>query len=224
MENNVSLLVAVGGGLLSFLSPCVLPLVPAYFGSLAGPEILEPGTRKFRLPLFLHSLIFVAGFTGVFVALGAFTGWAGLTIASQLLTRKIAGWLLIALGIFMLLALKIPWLNYEKRLSAPKNTRIGYLRSLLIGVIFAFAWTPCAGPVLGGILALALNSSTVWHGVWLLLFYSLGIAIPFLAIGIAFDFLTPVLKQIRRYSTAIYLLSGLLLITAGILTLTKVWF
>jgi cytochrome c-type biogenesis protein len=223
MENNVTLLVAVGGGLLSFVSPCVLPLVPAYFASLAGPEVLEPQIRKFRWPLFFHSISFVAGFTAVFVILGALVGWVGFNISSQLLTRKIAGILLILFGIYMLLAIKIPWLNYERHLPVSKNTRIGFLRSFSIGAVFALAWTPCAGPILGGILSLALDSSTIWHGVYLLLFYSLGVAIPFLLLGITFDFLVPVLKQIRKYSAWIYLASGLLLITTGALTLNTAW-
>jgi len=223
MENNVSFLVAVGGGLLSFLSPCVLPLVPAYFASLAGPEILEPPTRKFQWPLFIHSLSFVTGFTAVFVVLGALAGWAGFSIASQLLTRKIAGILLILFGVYMLLAIKIPWLNYERHLSVTKNNRIGFFRSLSIGAVFALAWTPCAGPILGGILSLALNSATIWQGIYLLLFYSLGVAIPFLTLGITFDFFVPVLKQIRKYSAWIYLASGLLLITTGVVTLNTAW-
>ena len=223
MENNVSLLVAVGGGLLSFLSPCVLPLVPAYFASLAGPEILEQPTSKFHWPLFIHSLSFVAGFTAVFVALGALAGWAGFSISSQLLTRKIAGILLILFGIYMLLAIKIPWLNYERHLTVSKNMRVGFFRSLSIGAIFALAWTPCAGPILGGILSIALDSATIWHGIYLLLFYSLGVAIPFLVLGIGFDFLVPIFRQIRKYSTLIYLASGLLLIFTGVLTLAKVW-
>jgi cytochrome c-type biogenesis protein len=224
MENNISLLVAVGGGLLSFLSPCVLPLVPAYFASLAGPEILTPETRKFHLPIFLHSLAFVTGFTVIFVALGTLAGWAGFSIASQQLTRKIAGTLLILLGIYILLAIKIPWLNYERRLSINKNTRFGYFRSFTIGAVFALAWTPCAGPILGGILALALNSNAVWHGVYLLLFYSLGVAVPFLTLGFAFDHVVPFFKQIRKYLTSIYLVSGLFLITTGLITLSRVWF
>ena len=220
MQTDLSLLVALGGGLLSFLSPCVLPLVPAYFGSIAGPQVLESKARKIHLPIFLHSLVFVLGFTLVFVGLGALAGWAGFNLASHMMVRRIAGSLLIAFGVFMLLAIKIPWLNFEKRFTPGKNTTTGYLRSLLIGGIFAFAWTPCAGPILGGILALALDTATAWHGAYLLAVYSLGLGIPFLVIGIAFDFLLPMVKQLNKYSFIVYLVSGLLLITAGVLTLT----
>jgi cytochrome c-type biogenesis protein len=220
MQTDLSLLVALGGGLLSFLSPCVLPLVPAYFGSIAGIQVFEPKARKIHLPVFLHSLSFVIGFSLVFVGLGALAGWAGFNITSQIILKRIAGALLIAFGVFMLLAIRIPWLNFEKRLSPGKSTTTGYLRSLLIGGIFAFAWTPCAGPILGGILVLALDKATAWQGAYLLAVYSLGLGIPFLVMGIAFDFLLPLVKQLNKYSLVVYLVSGLLLITAGVLTLT----
>jgi cytochrome c-type biogenesis protein len=221
MQPELSLFMALGGGLLSFLSPCVLPLVPAYFGSLAGPEVLDHRTRKLRLPVFLHSVFFVLGFSVIFVGLGALAGWAGFNFASQLLARRIAGSLLIVFGAYMLLALRIPWLNFEKRLMPNTGTRSSYLRSLLIGAVFAFAWTPCASPILGGILALALDKATTGQGAWLLSVYSIGLGIPFLALGIAFDFLLPLVRQLNKYSLVVYLVSGLLLITAGILTLTR---
>ena len=223
METDLSVFVAVGGGLLSFLSPCVLPLVPAYFGSLAGPQAFEDSARRLRLTLFLHSLAFVLGFTAIFVALGALAGWAGFTIPSQIVLRRVAGGLLIAFGVFMLLALKVPWLNFEKRLAAGGKGKTGYLRSLAVGGIFAVAWTPCAGPILGGVLTLALDSATAWQGAYLLAFYSIGLGLPFLALGLAFDFAMPWFRRFQKYTPIVYLVSGLLLITAGILTLTTVW-
>jgi len=224
---NMSLIVAFGAGLLSFLSPCVLPLVPVYLASLAGPDIFVSGAYKRRISLFLHSLSFVVGFTTVFVIMGVGAGLAGFVLSSHLaIIRQITGVLLIFFGAFMLASLKIPWLNYEKRLSLSRGTTISYLRSFLIGAIFSVAWTPCVGPILGGILTLAWSSETAWHGAYLLAIYSLGLGIPFLVIGAAFDSVTPLLKRIHRYSTAIYIFSGVLLITVGILTLTNklVWF
>jgi len=168
---QVSLLVAFGAGLLSFLSPCVLPLVPVYLATVCGPEILEPGAEKKRLPVFFHSLSFVIGFSLVFIILGAGVGLLGLTLGvNTALARYIAGGLLIAFGIFLLASLKIPWLNYERRLAPSTGTTTGYLRSLLIGAIFSLAWTPCVGPVLGGILTLAWSSETAWQGAYLLAF------------------------------------------------------
>ena len=218
---EVSLAVAFGAGLLSFFSPCVLPLVPVYLASVCGPEILEPEADKKRLPLFFHSLSFVAGFTLVFTILGASVGLLGFAIGATLaLTQTIAGGLLIAFGVFLLASLKIPWLNYEKRLAPSTGATTGYLRSLIIGAIFSLAWTPCVGPILGGILTLAWSSETAWQGAALLAVYSLGLGLPFLIIGAAFDSLRPFLRRIYRYSTWSYIISGLLLIAVGILILT----
>jgi len=224
---HISLLVAFSAGLLSFLSPCVLPLVPVYLASLCGPEIFEPEASRSRLPIFLHSLSFVAGFSVVFIILGVGAGLAGFVISlNQALLNKIAGSLLIAFGLFMLAALKVPWLNYEKRLAPSLGNTTSYLRSLLIGAIFSLAWTACVGPILGGILTLAMNSATAWSGAYLLASYSLGLGLPFLIIGAAFGSITPLLKRIHRYSSIVYIVSGVLLIAVGVLVLTNnlIWF
>jgi cytochrome c-type biogenesis protein len=200
----------------------VLPLVPVYLASLAGPEILETGTKRNRLSIFLHSLSFVVGFSIIFVTLGVIAGLTGFAISpNQALLNKIAGSLLIAFGLFLLAALKVPWLNYERRLTPSLGNTTGYLRSFLIGAIFSLAWTACVGPILGGILALALDSATAWRGAYLLAVYSLGLGLPFLIIGAAFDSINPLLKRIRRYSNLIHIISSLLLITVGILILTN---
>ncbi len=223
---EVSLLAAFVAGLFSFFSPCVLPLVPVYLANVCGTEILESETQKRRLPIFFHSLSFVIGFAIIFTALGAGAGLFGFTIGSRQLVLKIGGSLLIAFGLFLLATLKFPWLNYERRLNPSLGATTGYLRSLLIGAIFSLAWTPCVGPVLGSILTLAWSSETAWRGAYLLAVYSLGLGIPFLIIGVAFDSLRPLLKRIQRYSTWSYIVSGLLLIVVGILTLTNTlsWF
>ena len=219
---NIPLLVALGAGLLSFLSPCVLPLVPVYLASLAGPEILEAKADKRQAHIFLHSLTFVIGFTIVFTLMGAGAGLAGFAIGAHLtLIRTISGILLIAFGAFMLVALKVPRLNFEKRLTPSQSRTTSYLRSFLTGSIFCLAWTPSVGPILGGVLTLAGSSATAWGGASLLAIYSLGLGIPFLIIGAAFDFVTPLLKRIRRHSTRIYIISGAALITVGILILTN---
>lgn len=222
MGDELSVAVALGGGLLSFFSPCILPLIPAYFGSLAGPEIFETSERQVRLTVFFHALAFVIGFSIVLVGLGALAGLVGFAIPATSVLKKIAGGLLIAFGVFMLLATKIPWLNFEKRASFSTGRKTGYLRSFIIGCVFVFAWTPCVGPVFGGILTLALDSATLARGAWLLLVYSLGIGIPFLVVGLAFDFVKPLLKQLNKRANIIYIVSGLLLIGAGILTLTNI--
>ncbi|MBM4432442.1 MAG: cytochrome C biogenesis protein CcsB [Chloroflexi bacterium] len=227
MPENISFAVAFGAGLLSFVSPCVLPLVPVYLASLWGPEIFEPDAKRRRVPMFLHALSFVGGFSAVFIILGVSAGLVGFVIGLHLaLMRQIAGSLLIAFGVFMLLAAKIPRLNFEKRLTHSQGIATGYLRSFFTGAIFSLAWTPCVGPILGGILTLAMASETAAQGGALLAIYSLGLGLPFLIIGVAFDALAPLLKRIQRYSNLIYLISGALLIAIGILTLANrlIWF
>lgn len=219
---EVSLLVAFGAGLASFVSPCVLPLVPVYFASLCGPEILDPKAAISRIPIFLHSLSFVLGFSLVFTMMGVLVGLTGIVISPySVVVRQVVGSLLIVFGLFMLAALRVPWLNYERRLAPSLGTTTGYLRSFLTGGIFCLAWTPCVSPLLSSVLTLALGSETAWQGAYLLAVYSLGLGLPFLIIGAAFGSITPLLRRINRYSKWIYIISGLLLIAIGILILTN---
>ena len=219
---DISLWIALGAGFVSFLSPCVLPLVPIYIAILAGPDILEAKTDKRRAHVFLHSLTFVIGFTTVFIILGAGAGLTGLAIGVNFLTlRRVAGILLLVFGALLLAGQRFPQLNFQKRLTPSQSRTTGYLRSFLTGVIFSMVAMSCATYILGGILMLALVSETAWCGASLLAIYSLGLGIPFLIIGAAFDSIAPLLKRIRRYSTAIYFVSGALLITMGILILTN---
>lgn len=222
MTEQVTLGVAFAAGLASFLSPCVVPLVPVYLASLVGPEILEATAKRRRLPIFLHSISFVLGFSLVFTMMGTLVGLAGIVInPNSPLVQKVAGSLLIVFGLFMLVALKVPWLNYERRLNPSLGNTVGYLRSFLIGAIFPVAWIPCTSWILGGILMLAGTSGTAWNGAYLLAIYSLGLGLPFLAVGVAFDFIAPLLRIINRYSNWVYIISGLLLIMVGVLILTN---
>jgi cytochrome c-type biogenesis protein len=219
MDENITLVVAFGAGLVSFLSPCVLPMVPVYLASLYGPEIFE--SKGSRLAVFVHSLSFVIGFTLIFVFLGVIAGVTGHALIPDVsLLRKIAGSLIIAFGVFMLLAMKIPQLNYERRLAPTAGKTTSYLRSFLIGGSFSLGWTACIGPVLGSILTMASVKATAWEGALLLAVYSLGLGLPFLIIGGAFDAFRPLLKRINRFSGVIHLISALLLIIIGILVLT----
>jgi cytochrome c-type biogenesis protein len=218
---EVPYIVAFTGGLLSFFSPCVLPLVPAYLANLAGVTAIDPKTRTSYMPALFHSLSFVLGFSIIFIALGASVGLIGTTItAHSLLLRQIAGGLIIAFGVFLIAAFKLPWLNYEKRLNPAVSSNPGYLRSIGIGAAFALGWTPCIGPILGSILALAWGSQTVGHGALLLSVYSLGLGIPFVLIGLAWGAIMPLWKSINRYLVVISMASGVLLIVVGILILT----
>ncbi len=219
---DISVLAAFVAGVASFVSPCIIPLVPVYFASLYGPEILDGKKATGRMPAFLHSLSFVVGFSLVFVLMGTLVGLAGILISpSSTLIRILSGGLLIAFGIFMLAAYKVSWLNYEKRLITSLGGAPSYARSFLTGGIFCLAWTPCVGPLLGSVLTLAWSSQTAWQGAYLLAIYSLGLGLPFLMVGIAFDAITPLLKRIYRYSNVVYIISGVLLIATGVLILTN---
>lgn len=218
---EVSHIVAFTAGILSFFSPCVLPLVPAYIANLAGTIAIDTKSRKTYIPTLLHSIAFVIGFAIIFVALGASVGLVGTAItAHSNLLRQIGGGLIIAFGIFLIAAYKFPWLNYEKRLHLNTTRNPSYFRSILIGSLFAFGWTPCVGPILGTILTLAWSSKEVWQGALLLVTYSLGMGIPFIIIGLAWGAIMPLWKSINRYLGIISIASGLLLIVIGILMLT----
>jgi len=196
-------------------------MVPIYLTSLAGPEILKVGYKPKRRTLFLHSLSFVMGFTFVFTLMGALVGLAGINInPNSMVVQRIVGSLLVVFGLFMLATLRVPWLNIEKRLSPSLGRTGGYLRSFLTGAVFTLAWTPCISPILGSILAIAFNTDTAWHGAYLLLVFSIGMGIPFLIIGAAFDTLVPLVKRLNRYTRWIYIISGVLLISLGIVILS----
>jgi cytochrome c-type biogenesis protein len=218
---NISAIAAFVAGLTSFLLPCVLPLAPIYLAILAGPEILEPGADKKNVRIFLHSLTFVAGFSAVFIGLGAGAGLAGLAISINFfLIKQVAGILLIVFGTLFLLSQKVPQLNFQKRFTPSQSTKTGYIRSFATGAIFSMVSMTCATYILGGILMLAAASATAWRGASLLAIYSLGLGIPFLIIGAAFDRVTPLLKRIQRHSKAVYITSGAVLIVLGILVTT----
>ena len=195
--------------------------MPVYLASLTGPEIFEPAPGKWRPNIFFHALSFVIGFAIVFTLLGAGLGMAGFAFSEHVaLIRAISGSLLILFGLLLLLSQRVSWLNFERRLKPNQGKTTSFVRSLLTGGIFAVAWTPCVGPVLGSILMLAMSSQTAYQGASLLAVYSLGVGIPFIVIGAVFDSLSPLLKRIRRFSGIFYIVSALLLIAVGILILT----
>jgi cytochrome c-type biogenesis protein len=195
-------------------------LVPVYLATLAGPEILDEARRK-RLPLVLHTLFFILGFTVVFTLMGALVGLAGLYInTSSPFMRWLSGGLLIVFGLYMLGSQFIPAMGFEKRLTPKVGETTSYLRSFLIGAAFTAAWTPCLSPILGAVLTLAVSSETAWRGAFLLAVYSMGLGIPFLLLGAFFGFLSPLLRKLGRLSRVIYLLAAVVLIAMGILIIT----
>lgn len=220
-NTDISYWTALGAGILSFFSPCVLPLVPAYLANLAGASAIEVGEQRKVIPIFLHSVAFVLGFSILFIGLGASAGLIGsaITAYSELL-RIISGGIIIIFGIFLIAAYKIPWLNYEKHVHLHSARNPGYIRSILIGGAFAIGWTPCIGPILGSILFIASYTQETIKGALLLSSYSLGMGIPFLLIGVVWSYIVPFWKGINRHLVLISILSGILLIIVGILMLT----
>lgn len=215
---GITFLTALAAGLLSFLSPCILPLVPVYLANIAGASVLAPDLAD-RRHIFFHTISFIVGFSLVFIALGASLGLLGAAVPQEVL-EKVAGVLLIAFGIFLVAATKVPWLNYEKRLDFARAKGTGYLRSLLIGVVFSLGWIPCVGPILGGILTLAASSQTAWQGVYLLLAYCLGLGLPFLVVGLALGAASPAIRWLSRHAFVTSVVAAVLLISVGILMLT----
>ncbi len=211
-------LVAFVAGLLSFLSPCVLPLVPSYVGFITGMTLPEVEGR--RRAAFIHALLFVAGFSLVFVLLGASATALGRALNHyQVWLQRVGGVLIIGFGLLCLGVFKLGMLSQERRLHLERKP-VGYLGSALVGMAFGAGWTPCIGPVLGGILGLAATASDVSRGMQLLAVYSAGLAIPFLIAAVAVDSFLDWFQKFRRYLPWVMRLSGVLLIVVGFLLLT----
>ena len=210
-------IIAFIGGMVTFFTPCILPMIPVYVSFFLGQAVsgkLEPGGRY---SLFVNTLGFIIGFTVIFVALGATASSAGKFLNHHfLLFNKIAAVLMIFFGLAMLGVFKFKWLYMEKRFH-PGLKKPGFISSFLFGLAFAFGWTPCIGPVLGSILALAGLQSTVYKGMLLLAVYSLGLAIPFLIVSLAIDNIFVVFQKIKKYSGYIQYGSAIILILLGIL-------
>jgi cytochrome c-type biogenesis protein len=224
MNQDVTLLAAFAAGFLSFVSPCVLPLIPGYISFVSGMSVDEmrgdaaPATP--RLQIFLTSLAFVIGFSLVFVALGASATAIGKFLFARLpLFSKIAGAVLIVFGLHTMGVFRLAFLETEKRVHSQRKPA-GPFGAMLVGVAFAFGWTPCIGPILGGILAIAGSKNSVAEGVTLLAVYSLGLGIPFLLTSLAINQFFGAAKRIRRYYHAIELASGALLIVIGVLIIS----
>lgn len=219
---SVTLLGAFVAGVLSFVSPCVLPLTPVYLAQLVGPAIWESASlseaerARQRVATLLHAAAFVAGFTVTFIALGATASVLGSYLFNhQVALRRIGGVVLVLFGLHVAGVLRLPGLDRQKRLGL-RVGRSSYPASFLVGLIFALGWTPCVGPILAGILLLAAQSQTLATGVGLLAIYSLGLGLPFLALGAAFDRLAPALKRLTPHLRLIEGVTGALLALMGV--------
>jgi len=214
----VSALVAFAAGLLSFLSPCVLPLVPSYVGFLTGMSVEEAERR--RGTALLHGLWFVAGFSLVFVLLGAAASAVGQLLRDyQVWLGRIGGVLLILFGIYLLGLLRPAFLMREWRVQLARKP-LGFVGSGVVGFTFGAAWTPCIGPILGGILTLAATRAGLGQGIGLLAVYALGLAIPFLLTALALDRFLVWFQRFRPYIVWVDRIAGGMLIVLGLLLVT----
>lgn len=218
---QISLVAAFSAGLLSFVSPCVLPLVPSYISYITGlsvEQLMDVSARaKFRKAIVLNSLLFIAGFSAVFVAFGAsasFIGQALITYQDHI--RRIGGILIILFGLYLLGILNLSFLKTEHRYQF-RSRPGGYLGSFLIGVAFAAGWTPCVGPVLGTILLYASTTDALMDGVILLTFYSLGLGLPLFLTALGVDRFLAYFKEVRAYLWGVSTVSGVLLVMVGVM-------
>lgn len=213
-----SFALAFVAGLLSFLSPCVVPLIPSYVGFLTGLTLEELDRR--RGTAVLHAVWFVAGFSAIFIALGATASALGvLLLHAQVWIGRVGGVVVILFGLYLLGVVRPGFLMRERKLQLARKP-LGYLGSAFVGVTFGAAWTPCIGPILGAILTLAAAQASVGHGAALLTVYSLGLAVPFVATALALDRFLGWFQRFRPHLAWVERIAGALLIVLGLLLLS----
>jgi cytochrome c-type biogenesis protein len=218
---QISLIAAFSAGLLSFVSPCVLPLVPSYISYITGlsvEQLTDASERvKFKKAIVLNSLLFIAGFSSVFIAFGASASLLGqVLITYQDHIRRFGGALIVVFGLYLLGILNVSFLKMEHRFQF-RSRPAGYLGSFLIGVAFAAGWTPCVGPVLGSILLYASTTDSLVSGVVLLTSYSLGLGLPLFLTALGVDRFLAYFKQARVYLWGVSTVSGVLLVVVGVM-------
>ncbi len=223
-SQDLSFYIAFAAGLLSFLSPCVLPLVPSYLAFITGLSFeeltREDNRRERRKTIFFHSLMFGLGFSTLFVALGASATYLGQFLSAHRDTIRIAGGILIILfGLFISGVFSFDFLQREKKLHL-RSKPLGFLGSYLVGLTFAAGWTPCVGPILASILLYASAQQDMGSGIFLLLAYSLGMGLPFLVCALALNSFLDTFRKTARHMGMITKVGGGLLILVGILLLT----
>ncbi|MFN4245819.1 MAG: cytochrome c biogenesis CcdA family protein [Brevinematia bacterium] len=221
---EISVIVAFFAGVLSFLSPCILPLVLPYISFISGISVYEIKLGKIdvrsRSKIVLSTLYFIIGFTLVFILFGIVAGYiGGVLISVKDLLSRIAGLVFIAFGVHLLGIFRIPFLDYEKRFNISVSGG-NFVTSMGIGMAFGFGWTPCIGPILGGILGIAFYSANTWYGALLLATYSLGLSIPFFIVSIFVNSALMILSKLKKLVKLVEIVSGIILILIGIVLLT----
>jgi len=222
MTQDVSIPVAFLFGLLSFVSPCVLPLVPSYISFVTGISFEEltgeDGSRRIRKIILVNSLMFILGFSTVFVSLGASASFAGEFLRMyQDVIRKVGGIVIVLLGIHVVGIINFGILQRDKRLHFFREKPAGILGSFLIGVGFAAGWTPCIGPILAAILMIAASYDTLLQGVLLLVVYSLGLAVPFFLTSLGINTFLKHFNRLKRHMRVVSIVTGSFLIVTGLL-------
>lgn len=221
---NISLGLAFLAGLASFLSPCVLSLVPAYVGYLSSRALVTTGGAQVTAPraaTLLHGLAFVLGFSVIFVALGAAASAIGaLLFEMQAVLVRVGGVVVVVFGLHTMGVLHLPFLDYDTRRQQAPDARLGYLSSALMGVFFSAGWAPCVGPVLGAVLTMALSAEGVNRGAVLLSAYSLGLGIPFLLAAAGLGNISHLLRRYGRHLRYVSIVTGVFLVIIGIMLFT----
>jgi cytochrome c-type biogenesis protein len=214
----IELFIAFGAGLISFLSPCVLPLIPGYISFISGASLNELLEKK-KINL-IPLILFTLGFSFVFIMFGAAASYLGQVLLQNSQTlRVIAGLVIIIFSLQLLGIINISFLNFEKKVYTKKNNNIWF--SFIVGMAFGFGWTPCIGPILGSILALASTEETIFKAIILLSFYSLGLAIPFILSGYLMQRFLMFSKNFRKNINLVSKIGGVILLITGILILTN---
>ncbi len=221
---GISSLIAFSAGFLSFVSPCVLPLLPSYVSFITGlsmDELTKGGDRaRVKGIIIRNSLIFIAGFSFVFILLGASATLIGqILITYQALIRKVGGTIVVLLGFYIMGLLRMDLLSSEKKIHL-EGRPAGYMGSFLVGITFAAGWTPCVGPILGGILLYAGTSGSVMSGISLLSAYSIGLGLPLFITSLGVNTFITYFKKINKYIRFVSLTSGLFLILVGVMIFT----
>ncbi|MFB5663198.1 cytochrome c biogenesis CcdA family protein [Alteribacillus sp. HJP-4] len=219
--NEISIWLAFGAGIISFLSPCVFPLVPAYLAQLTGTAVSDNRIHAARRMIFTRSIGFIIGFTIIFLLLGASSTFIGrLFTGNSQLIEQIGGIIIVVFGLQMAGIISIRALWSEKKVHREPKKTGGFFNSVLIGLLFAAGWSPCIGLVLGGILTLSSQAETMWTGMFMLLVYSIGMGIPFLLVSLIYSKSLNKLKKVNQWLPRIQRFGGWVMISLGIMLFT----
>lgn len=223
--DNVSVLAAFGAGVVSFLSPCVLPLVPGYISIVSGISLeqlqSEEKNQGLMKVVVINSLFFIIGFSVIFISLGASATALGQLLMSRMtILYRIAGIIIVIFGLHLIGIIKIPFLYQDKRFHNVPKPR-GMFGAFILGLAFAFGWTPCIGPILAGILTFASTKDTVMQGVFLLTVYSAGLGLPFLLTSLGLKKFLSFYRRFKNHFKTVEVVSGVLVVAVGLLILTN---